>query len=176
MTVINIKFLSENAKIIYQDGEDINYKTKGSSGFDIRALGIMMTDGTRIDFQNTKINKYAKENIDSYILMPNERILILSGFATSFADQYELQIRPRSGLALKNGLTITNSPGTIDSDYRGEVGAIIQNCGKENFIIKLGDRIAQAVLCPVIKAKFNFTDELEDTIRGIGGFGSTGNE
>ena len=92
----------------------------------------------------------------------------------AFSGDYEVQIRPRSGLAAKNSITVLNTPGTIDSDYRGEIKIILFNHGKEDFIINNKDRVAQMVLTPVIKMEFEETNNLPDTLRGVGGFGSTG--
>ena len=92
----------------------------------------------------------------------------------AFSEDYEVQIRPRSGLAAKKGITVLNTPGTIDSDYRGEIKIILFNHGKEDFIINNKDRVAQMILTPVIKMEFEETDNLPDTLRGEGGFGSTG--
>ena len=92
----------------------------------------------------------------------------------AFSEDYEIQIRPRSGLATKNSITVLNTPGTIDSDYRGEIKIILFNHGKEDFIINNKDRVAQMILTPVIKMEFEETDNLPDTLRGEGGFGSTG--
>jgi dUTP pyrophosphatase len=108
------------------------------------------------------------------VLAPGERALIPTGFALEVPDGFEVQIRPRSGLALRAGVTMLNSPGTIDSDYRGPVGVIMVNLGSEPFTIARGDRIAQMVLAPVARAAFADVTELTATLRGAGGFGSTG--
>ena len=92
----------------------------------------------------------------------------------SIPHLYEVQIRPRSGLALKNGITLPNSPGTIDSDYRGEIQVILLNLGQESFTVKRGMRIAQMIVAPVVKASFQIVDNLDDTVRASGGFGHTG--
>jgi dUTP pyrophosphatase len=105
---------------------------------------------------------------------PGGRALIPTGFCLALPPGYELQVRPRSGLALKHGITLPNTPGTIDEDYRGEVSVIILNAGDQAFTITRGMRIAQAVLAPVVRAKWSEVDELDDTSRGAGGFGSTG--
>ena len=127
------------------------YKTDGSSGMDLNAF------------------------IDKPIeVRPNTSSLIPTGLSFAFPKDYEIQIRPRSGLAAKNNISVLNTPGTIDSDYRGEIKVIIFNHGKENFIIKNGDRIAQMVLAPVIKIELEECHDLPETVRGIGGFGSTG--
>lgn len=108
------------------------------------------------------------------VLAPGERSAIPTGLAVAVPAGFELQVRPRSGLALKSGITIANAPGTIDSDYRGEVKVILVNLGAEPFVVRRGDRIAQLVLAPVTRAAFAETTELPGTGRGAGGFGSTG--
>ncbi len=127
------------------------YKTPLSSGMDIRAA--------------------VK---DKFVLKKGEVAAIETGLVFSIPEGYEIQIRPRSGLALKNGITCLNTPGTIDADYRGEVKIILANLGKEDFLIERGMRIAQAVLCPVAKAELIEVEEIDSTERGEGGFGSTG--
>lgn len=107
-------------------------------------------------------------------LEPGGRAAIETGFAIAIPPGYEVQVRPRSGLALKHGVTCLNTPGTIDSDYRGEVKVILANLGQEPFVIARGDRIAQLVPAPVQRAVLDEVDALEDTARGSGGFGSTG--
>ena len=113
----------------------------------------------------------AAEDLD---LAPGARHAVATGFAMAIPDGYEVQVRPRSGLALKHGITCLNTPGTIDSDYRGEVKVILANLGDAPFPIRRGDRIAQLVPAPVQKAVFVAVDSLDDTARGTGGFGSTG--
>lgn len=127
------------------------YKTSGSSGLDLEAF-----------IQN------------DLIIKPKETVLVPTGLSVAIEDHLEIQIRPRSGLAAKNKITVLNTPGTIDSDYRGEIKIILINLGDNDFVIKNGDRIAQMVICPIIKAKFEIVDELPKTLRGEGGFGSTG--
>ena len=113
--------------------------------------------------------------IDGHItLAPGERDMIPTGLALALPAGYEAQVRPRSGLAAKNGVTVLNTPGTIDADYRGEVKVILINLGKEDFVIERGMRIAQMVIAPVTQGKFTEVDVLSDTGRGTGGFGSTG--
>ena len=107
-------------------------------------------------------------------LAPGERTLIPTGIALSLPRGYEAQIRPRSGLALKNGLTLLNTPGTIDADYRGEIGIILANLGQESFVVERGMRIAQMVVAPVSQVSWNAVESLDDSKRGAGGFGSTG--
>jgi dUTP pyrophosphatase len=111
---------------------------------------------------------------ESLTLAPGARHAVATGFAIAIPAGYEVQVRPRSGLALKNGLTCLNTPGTIDEDYRGEVKVILANLGSEPFEIVRGERIAQLVAAPVQRARFAETAELSDTDRGAGGFGSTG--
>lgn len=113
----------------------------------------------------------AAEDLD---LAPGARHAVATGFAMAIPDGYEVQVRPRSGLALKHGITCLNTPGTIDSDYRGEVKVILANLGSDPFPIRRGDRIAQLVPAPVQKARFAMVDSLDETERGAGGFGSTG--
>lgn len=107
-------------------------------------------------------------------LMPGQRHAVATGFAIAIPDGYEVQVRPRSGLALKHGITVPNTPGTIDSDYRGELKVILINHGDAPFPIRRGDRIAQLVIAPVQRAAFEEVDDLDATARGAGGFGSTG--
>jgi len=127
------------------------YKTEGSSGLDLMAF------------------------IDNPIkISPNTSALVPTGISVAISNDLEIQIRPRSGLAAKSSVTVLNTPGTIDSDYRGEIKIILFNHGKEDFIIKNKDRVAQMILVPIIKIKFEEVDELPNTIRGSGGFGSTG--
>ena len=111
---------------------------------------------------------------EDLILAPGERHAVATGFAIAIPEGYEVQVRPRSGLALKHGVTCLNTPGTIDSDYRGEVRVILANLGSEPFAVRRGERIAQLVPAPVLRASFVEVHELEDTERGSGGFGSTG--
>jgi dUTP pyrophosphatase len=111
---------------------------------------------------------------DREALFPGKWKLIPTGISISMPDGYEAQIRPRSGLALKHGITLLNSPGTIDADYRGEISVILINLSEEAFIIKRGDRIAQIVFSQILRPQIKIVEELEDTVRGCGGFGHTG--
>jgi dUTP pyrophosphatase len=129
------------------------YQTPGAAGFDLRAA------------------LKADEAIE---LFPGDRALIPTGIAVAVPAGYELQVRSRSGLAYVCGLMVLNSPGTIDSDYRGEIKVILHNTSTQQYVIERGDRIAQAVLCPVLSAKFVEVESLDETERGGGGFGSTG--
>jgi dUTP pyrophosphatase len=160
--VLQIKFLSDKAKNIYNNGELLAYQTDGSSGFDVRAISIVTQNGEKHDLSQ------------DFILQGGQRIQIPTGISVAMDKTHEIQVRSRSGLAWKNGLFVLNSPGTVDSDYRGELCVILMNNSTEPFTIKLGDRIAQAVFCPVIRAEMIFVDELNETNRGSGGFGSTG--
>ena len=111
---------------------------------------------------------------EDIILKPGQRYLVPTGLSIQLPSGYEAQIRPRSGLAIKNGISLVNSPGTIDSDYRGEVKIIMINHGSEDFVIHRGDRIAQMVIAPVTHGMFALANSLDETDRGAGGFGSTG--
>ena len=111
---------------------------------------------------------------ESLNLRVGRRHAVATGFAFAIPDGYEVQVRPRSGLALKNGITCLNTPGTIDSDYRGEVKVILANLGEDDFMINKGDRIAQLVVAPVTKAAMVEVESIDETTRGTGGFGSTG--
>jgi dUTP pyrophosphatase len=111
---------------------------------------------------------------DDLTLLPGARVLVPTGFSIALPPGFEAQIRPRSGLALRNGVTVLNSPGTIDADYRGPVQVLLANLGTEAVTIHRGDRIAQMVVAPVARANFEEVSELPDSLRGVGGFGSTG--
>ena len=111
---------------------------------------------------------------EDIILAPGQRHAVATGFAIAIPEGYEVQVRPRSGLAIKHGITCLNTPGTIDHDYRGEVKVILANLGSEAFEVRRGERIAQLVPAPVLKAAFHEVDSLSETERGAGGFGSTG--
>ena len=138
-------------KAVSKSGRLPEYETSGSSGMDIRAL---------VDFP-VKIR-------------PGERFLVPTGLFLEIPQGFEVQIRARSGLAIRNGIALVNGIGTVDSDYRGEIMVPLINLGEEVFTIHNGDRIAQMVVCPYVKAKLEITAELEETDRGAGGFGSTG--
>lgn len=111
---------------------------------------------------------------ENVVLTPGARTLIPTGIAIALPDGYEAQVRPRSGLALKNGITLANTPGTIDADYRGEIGIILANLGQENFTVERGMRIAQMLIAPVTRLTWNAVSSLDKSERGSGGFGSTG--
>ena len=144
MTEILIKRLSKFINLP-------RYETEGSSGMDLSA------------------------NINSNIeIEPGDSTIIPTGISVSIPKNFEIQIRPRSGLAAKNQISVLNTPGTIDADYRGEIKVILINLGKKKFILEKGLRIAQMVLCPIAKAKIREVENLEKTDRGSGGFGSTG--
>ncbi|WP_024791745.1 dUTP diphosphatase [Lebetimonas sp. JS138] len=126
------------------------------------------------DYQSEEAAGFDLHSADDVIIKPGERKLIGTGLAFEIEKGYEIQIRPRSGLAYKHGITVLNTPGTIDSDYRGEIKVLLINLSDEEFKIKKGERIAQAVVAPVVQAKIVEVDDLNDTKRGSGGFGSTG--
>ena len=144
MTEVLIKRLSKNIELP-------KYETNGSSGMDLSA------------------------NIEKQIkIEPGKTSIIPTGISVSIPKNFEIQIRSRSGLAAKSQISVLNSPGTIDSDYRGELKVILINLSNKAFVVERGTRIAQMVLCPIVKAKFKEVDSLDDTNRGAGGFGSTG--
>jgi dUTP pyrophosphatase len=144
MVKILVKKFDKNIKLP-------TYKTSGSSGMDLVA------------YINNKIT------ID-----PGKTVMIPTGIAVAIPKNYEIQIRPRSGLAAKKGISVLNTPGTVDSDYRGEIIIILINLSKKSFVVKSGDRVAQMILCPVAKGKLQEVKNLPKTVRGKGGFGSTG--
>jgi dUTP pyrophosphatase len=125
-------------------------------------------------YQTKEAAGFDLHSIEDVVIKPGERKLIGTGLAFEIEFGYEVQIRPRSGLAYKHGITVLNTPGTIDSDYRGEIKVLLINHGNEEFEIKKNERIAQAVIAPVIQAEIVEVEELSDTERGSGGFGSTG--
>jgi dUTP pyrophosphatase len=129
------------------------YESQGAAGMDLRAA-------------------IAEE--DPVVLRPGSRTMVPTGLCIAVPDGYEAQVRPRSGLAIRSGITCLNTPGTIDADYRGEVKVILANLGEENLVIRRGDRIAQLVICPVLRAEWQEVETLDETHRGSGGFGSTG--
>ena len=144
MTEVLIKRLSRNVELP-------KYETSGSSGMDLSA------------------------NIDTKIkIEPGKTYIIPTGISLSIPKNFEVQIRPRSGLAAKNQVSVLNTPGTIDADYRGELKVILINLGNSTFTVEKGARIAQMVVCPIVKAKFREVENLDQTDRGSGGFGSTG--
>ena len=144
MVKILVKKFDKNIKLP-------TYKTSGSSGMDLVA--------------------YIKNKIT---INPGKTAIVPTGIAVAVPKNYEIQIRPRSGLAAKKGISVLNTPGTIDSDYRGEIKIILINLSKKSFVIKSGDRVAQMILCPVAKGKLREVKNLPKTVRDKGGFGSTG--
>ena len=144
MVKILVKKFDKNIKLP-------TYKTSGSSGMDLVA--------------------YIKNKIT---IDPGKTAIIPTGIAVAIPKNYEIQIRPRSGLAAKKGISVLNTPGTVDSDYRGEIIIILINLSKKSFVVKSGDRVAQMILCPVAKGKLQVVKNLPKTVRGKGGFGSTG--
>ena len=144
MVKILVKKFDKNIKLP-------TYKTSGSSGMDLVA--------------------YIKNKIT---INPGKTAMIPTGIAVAIPKNYEIQIRPRSGLAAKKGISVLNTPGTVDSDYRGEIKIILINLSKKSFVVKSGDRIAQMILCPIVRGKLKEVNNLPKTLRGKGGFGSTG--
>ena len=144
MVKILVKKFDKNIKLP-------TYKTSGSSGMDLVA--------------------YIKNKIT---IDPGKTVMIPTGIAVAIPKNYEIQIRPRSGLAAKKGISVLNTPGTVDSDYRGEIKIILINLSKKSFMVKSGDRVAQMILCPVVKGKLQEVKNLPKTVRNKGGFGSTG--
>lgn len=134
------------------------YETAGAAGADIRA------------------NLPKAQRAEGLILAPMQRLVVPTGLRVAIAQGFEMQIRPRSGLALKHGISLPNTPGTIDSDYRGPLGILLINFGAEPFTIAHGERIAQILITPVAQACFDLVAELDETARGAGGFGSTGRQ
>jgi len=148
-------------RLIWEDGADRDiplpaYETDGAAGADLRAN---LPEGHRHL---------------GIVLAPMERRIVPTGLRVEIPVGFEMQIRPRSGLALRHGITLPNTPGTIDSDYRGPLGVLLVNLGIEPYVIHHGDRIAQAVIAPVVQAAWELTEALGETTRGTNGFGSTG--
>ena len=148
-------------RLIWDEGADQNlplpsYETTGAAGADIRA-------NLPPDIRDA-----------GFPLNPMERRIVPTGLRAEIPAGFEMQIRPRSGLALKYGLSLPNTPGTIDSDYRGPLGVLMINFGDQVYVIRHGDRIAQMIIAPVVQARFELVEALSDTARGEGGFGSTG--
>lgn len=145
MNKITVKCVASKGAIVPE------YKTAGAAGADLYAF------------------------LDSPVtILPGKSAMIPTGLFFEIPEGYEIQVRPRSGLAAKNGVTVLNTPGTIDSDYRGEIKVILINLGDKEFVVNNGERIAQMVIAPVIQAAFEITENLSQTERGAGGFGSTG--
>ena len=148
-------------KVLWEDWADRAlplpaYETAGAAGADIRA------------------NLMPEDRAVGFILDPMHRAILPTGIRVEIPVGYEMQIRPRSGLAIKFGITVPNSPGTIDSDYRGPLGVALINLGSEPYTVRHGDRIAQIVVAPVVQSGFEVVEKLGETARGVGGFGSTG--
>ncbi|MES2967173.1 MAG: dUTP diphosphatase [Pseudomonadota bacterium] len=148
-------------RILWEDWADRalalpSYETPGAAGADIRA------------------NLRADDRSAGVTLAPMQRVIVPTGIRVEIPVGFEMQIRPRSGLAVKHGITLPNTPGTIDSDYRGPLGVALINLGAEAFTVRHGDRIAQMIIAPVVQVAFQVVDALSDTARGEGGFGSTG--
>ncbi|MFX4299338.1 dUTP diphosphatase [Pseudosulfitobacter pseudonitzschiae] len=153
-----MKTNSVTLQFVWDTGADIalgmpSYETSGAAGADLRA-------------------NFADRG--SVVLPSGARALVPTGLRLAIPDGFEVQVRPRSGFALKHGVTLVNTPGTIDSDYRGPLGVIMINLGDADFVVEHGMRIAQMVVAPVVQARFDLVEALDDTVRGAGGFGSTG--
>jgi dUTP pyrophosphatase len=133
-----------------------SYETPGAAGADIRA------------------NLHQQDRATGLVLLPMQRLIVPTGLRLEIPAGFEVQLRPRSGLALKHGITLPNTPGTIDSDYRGPLGVLLVNLGAEPFVVRHGERIAQLIVAPVVRAQFDVVERLGETERGAGGFGSTG--
>ena len=153
--------MTPTLRILWEDWADRSlplpsYETAGAAGADIRA------------------NLKPEDRATGFTLDPMHRAIVPTGIRVEIPQGFEMQIRPRSGLAVKHGITLPNTPGTIDSDYRGPLGVALVNLGPEPYTIQHGDRIAQMVIAPVVQVAFQVVDALSDTARGEGGFGSTG--
>lgn len=148
-------------QVVWEDWADRSvglpaYQTAGAAGADICA------------------NLPAEQRATGLVISPMARVVVPTGIRVAIAQGFEMQIRPRSGLAVKSGITVPNTPGTIDSDYRGPLGVALINLGTSDFLVRHGDRIAQCVVAPVVQAAFAVVEALDETARGAGGFGSTG--
>lgn len=148
-------------RLVWEPGADTalalpSYETAGAAGADVRA------------------NLPADVREAGLALTPMQRRIVPTGLRVEIPPGFEMQIRPRSGLALKHGITLVNTPGTIDSDYRGPLGVLLVNLGDKTFVVRHGERIAQLIVAPVAQARFELAETLRDTVRGGGGFGSTG--
>lgn len=153
--------MAPELRVIWEDGADRDlplpsYETPGAAGADIRA------------------NLAVADRVAGITLMPMQRLIVPTGLRIEIPAGYEVQIRPRSGLALRHGITLPNTPGTIDSDYRGPLGVALVNLGEGPYTVQHGDRIAQMIVAPVVQARFAVVSHLSETQRGTGGFGSTG--
>ena len=153
--------MTPKVRVTRDAGADANvalpsYETLGAAGADVRA------------------NLASADRATGLTLAPKQRCLVPTGLRVEIPPGFEIQVRPRSGLALKHGVTLVNTPGTIDSDYRGPLGVLMINLGQECFVITHGERIAQLVVAAVVQGRFQLADTLSDTVRGAGGFGSTG--
>jgi dUTP pyrophosphatase len=153
--------MTPTLRVVWEDWADRDlplpsYETPGAAGADIRA------------------NLRAEHRAAGMTLQPMERLIVPTGLRVEIPVGYEVQIRPRSGLAVKSGITLPNTPGTIDSDYRGPLGVALVNLSAAPYTVQHGDRIAQMIVAPVVQATFTVVEALTDTARGVGGFGSTG--
>jgi dUTP pyrophosphatase len=150
-------------EVLWEDWADRDlplprYETSGAAGADLRA------------------NLRPEDRAAGLVLKPMGRAIVPTGIRVAIPEGYEMQIRPRSGLAVKSGVTVVNAPGTIDSDYRGPLGVALINLSGEDYVLRHGDRIAQAIVAPVVQAGYRIVEALDETARGQGGFGSTGKQ
>lgn len=153
--------MTPELRVLWEDWADRDlplpsYETAGAAGADVRA------------------NLPLADRAEGITLAPMQRLIVPTGIRVEIPSGYEMQIRPRSGLALKHGITLPNTPGTIDSDYRGPLGVALINLGDAPYTLHHGDRIAQIIVAPVVQARFAVVEHLTETPRGVGGFGSTG--
>jgi dUTP pyrophosphatase len=171
-----VSFVCERSREVYKNGEMLKYETPGSSGMDLRAISVTeFSTSKKIDIGIGEETSEVGSTADAgYVLLPNSRALVHCGICVAVDRGLEVQIRSRSGLSWKHGVIVLNAPGTIDSDYRGEIGAILINTSDKPYCISLGERIAQMVVVPVHIASVFVAQELPQTKRGEAGFGSTG--
>lgn len=175
--MLKICFVDDFAKEVYQGGALLKYQTHGSSGIDLRSLGVIMPNGESFQLVDQDSKFFDSSSCKTeFELLPGASAIVRAGIRASIPTGTEIQIRSRSGLTWRHGVVVLNGVGTIDSDYRGELGCIMFNAFKKSYIIKPGERIAQMVICPVIIPEIQYVDQLEETERGAKGFGSTGRD
>jgi dUTP pyrophosphatase len=173
--MLKICFVDALAKVVYRNGDLLRYQTEGSSGIDLRSLGITTKEDENFVLAQEDSEFFDPQTcIASFELEPGVTVLVRTGIRAAVRLGTEIQIRSRSGLTWNHGVIVHNGLGTIDSDYRGEIGCIMFNSSKKTYTIKPGERIAQMVVAPVIIPMVEYVDELESTRRGSSGFGSTG--
>lgn len=159
------------AKKLREEAKPLQYAHEGDSGMDVYAIEIKRLGADKKPYEDKA--DYVK-GTSSWIIKPGETILVCTGWAVATPEGTEVQVRPTSGNGLKTKMRIANTPGTVDSKYRGEVGVILENTGNENFKLPKGAKVAQLVVAPVYKAQIEVVDELDETVRGSAGYGSTG--